>query len=130
VQPAFLGGKEVVAPRDCLAKRALASRYIGASRGRELEAALEAAEKRRGRQYLAPGRRKLDGERKPVESRRNLGDNRGRLVCQLEIGPNGAGPLHEQHHSLVLGRLQSRVHIGRLRKTQRRNGILTFGGDA
>jgi hypothetical protein len=112
VQTAFLVGEEVVAPGDRLAESALAGRHVRASCSRKLEAALEAAEQRRGRQHLAPRSRELDGKGKPVEPLADLRDDRGRLVGQLEIGPDGARPLHEQHHRLVLGRLRRRPHTG------------------
>src|SRR5215207_3490632 len=129
VQAALFVGEEVVTPGDRLANGALARRHVRASRGRELETTLQAAEERRGRQHLAPGSRELDGERKPVEPLADLGDNRSRLVRQLEVGTDRAGPLHEQHHRLVLGGLQSRLHTGGW-KAQRRHGVLTLGGDA
>jgi hypothetical protein len=116
MEPAFLVGEKVIAPRDCLAERALPRGHVCASAGRELEPALEAAKEGGRRQHLAPGRGELDPEGEPVEPLANLGDDRRALVRELEVGPDGAGPLHEQHHAIGLG--------------QRRHGILALGCDA
>ncbi len=116
MQPAFLVGEKVIAPCDRLAKGALTPRHAGAARGRELEPALEAAKERRRRQHLAPGRRELDGEGQPVEPLADLRNDRRGLVRQLEVGPDRAGPLNEEHHRLGLA--------------QGRNGILALGGNA
>jgi hypothetical protein len=116
MEPAILVGEEVIAPGDCLAQRALPCGHVCASAGREVEPALEAAEEGRRGQHLAPGRGELDGEGKPVEPLADLGDDRRGLVRELEVGPDSAGPLHEQQHRVGLG--------------ERRHGILALGRDA
>jgi hypothetical protein len=116
VEPAFIVGEEVIAPRDGLAQRALARGHVCSPAGRELEPALESAEEGRRRQHLAPGRGELDGERESIEPLADLGDDRRGLVCELEVGSDGAGSFQEQHHRVGLG--------------EGRHGILALGCDA
>ena len=62
-----------------------------------METALQPPEHRRRRQGLDAGRRKLDGQRKPVEPVADLGDGARVLARQGEVGLGRHRPLHEQH---------------------------------
>ncbi len=79
------------------------------SRGRELQPILEPAQEGSGWENLCPGRGELDGERQPVEALADLGDDRLRLLVQLEVRAHGAGALDEEKHSLRAGERRHRI---------------------
>jgi hypothetical protein len=93
---------------------------------------LETGEHRRGRQQSAPRGGELDGERQAVEARHDLGHGPGVRVVELEIRPNGAGPVHEQADRFVAG---DRVRPGRAGvsvcrgQLQRRDGVFLLAAD-
>ena len=63
---------------------------------------LEPSQDRVGREDLDPGRRQLDRQGHPMQSRADRRNRRGVLVGDREAGPDGHGPLDEQAHGRVL----------------------------
>ena len=64
--------KQVVAPQQRVAQRALAGGYVARTAGQQLQPALQASEDLRGRERPDPRRGELDRERQPIEPRADL----------------------------------------------------------
>jgi hypothetical protein len=104
-----------VAPVKRCLERLLTRRGGAATRAEKAEPVVEAGgEHSRGERVHAGGR-KLERQRKSVEAVTDPGNARRGLVIEGKAGCDGAGPLHEQTHSLVAKerlRLLLAVRIG------------------
>ena len=109
---AKLDGKEVVAPFDRRAQRALARGCISTSRRQQRQPRVEACEQRVGIERTQTRRRELERERQAIETCANLDRRRGRL----EARSDGTRALRQQ--------LDGRA--GR----QRLGGVLVLGVNA
>ena len=84
--------EQVVAPRDRAAQRLLALGQVTRAAERAGELVLEPGANGVGREELDPGGRQLDGQRHPVEPRRDGGDGRRVLVRDAEVRPDRGRP--------------------------------------
>ncbi|HYY04762.1 MAG TPA: hypothetical protein VE736_12820 [Gaiellaceae bacterium] len=65
--------EKVVTPRDCGLKRALTFRQVARTAGEERQAPFQSSEERRRVEQFRSGGRKLEGQRKIVQARTDLG---------------------------------------------------------
>ena len=75
-QPLLVGIKEVVAPRDRIAERAVPGWGITGAAGQQRQSLLQPRQQRLWGEQPHPGRRQLDGQRQPIQAPADLGDRR------------------------------------------------------
>ena len=97
--------EEVDAPGDGVVQRARPLGSISCATGRHGQPERELREHRLGGEHPHPGSGQLDGQRQPVQPPTQLGNRRGGLVVEGEIGRDGLGPGDEQLHGRDLGEL-------------------------
>jgi hypothetical protein len=96
----LVGREQAVAPVDDVAQRAVARLDVTRIGAQQVEALVEAPADGARREHPRARRRKLEGERQPVEPAAHRRDVGRVLVGQREVGAAGARPLHEQPHRL------------------------------
>ena len=99
-EPLFRVRQELVAPFDGSAEGSLTLGHVGRP-GPKGKAASQVGQKLGRREQSELGGRELDGQRQPVEPGAQLRHRPGVLLGDLEVRPNGLGPVPEQRHGLV-----------------------------
>ena len=113
-----------MAPVDGAAQGPLALGQIATDARQDGQALLEANEDGRRREHLDAGRGQLDRQGEAVEPRADRRDGCGVGCLQFEVGADVVRPLDEQHHRIDPGELLQRRQPPRIRKRERRDGIL------
>ena len=101
----LLGCQQVVAPGDGIAHRLLPRRQVARASGQQRQPVLKSREQRCGREHLDPRRGQLDGQRQPVQSAADLGNDRRRSASvSAKSGLTACARVDEEAHSRGLRR--------------------------
>src|SRR5262249_24337697 len=104
--------KQLVAPVDGAAQRALTISDIASRPRQECQAMIQAIEDLLWRQHVDARGRELDRQGQPVYAAADCRHRTSVVVSQLEAGPGSAGTLHEQLDCLTIRDLPGRRMTG------------------
>src|SRR5438477_1348401 len=122
--------EQIPAPLDRAAKRPLAFGEIPGGRGKYVQPLPQLRQHRLRREDLHASRRELDRERKAVQPVDDLGDGRGVLRSDAEVGPHRHRALHKEPDGVGLREDLERWKAIGVWEIQRRHRKLLLAGDA
>jgi hypothetical protein len=122
--------QQAIAPFDGVTQRSLPVRQVARPAGEQGKGAIQPFEHRHRREHPEPGRRKLDGQGKPVEATADLDD--GACVALVDGEPriDRRGPLGKQGNGLEPVEVARRDGFGSQRQIKRRHRNLPLAPES